>query len=104
MEKYRIPKECVEKHKICKLEKILNERRVFECYFTEEEKKKRLWNHYLPKTEFTSLLNSCSEELRHQYLQQIKEQMHDGIDSYIANIANETKKEKLNFLKIYENL
>lgn len=99
---YRIPKECVEKHKICKLEKILNERRVFECYFTEEEKKKRLWNHYLPKTEFTSLLNSCSEELRHQYLQQIKEQMHDGIDSYIANIANETKKEKLNFLKIYE--
>ena len=100
---FRIPKECVEKHKICKLEIILNDRRVFECYFTEEEKKKRLWNHYLPKTEFTSLLDSCSEELKHQYLQQIKEQMHDGIDSYIANIANETKKGKLNFLKIYED-
>lgn len=100
---FRIPKECVEKYKICKLEKILNNRRVFECYFTEEEKKKRLWNHYLPKTEFTSLLDSCSEELKHHYLLQIKEQMHDGIDSYIANIANETKKEKLNFLKIYED-
>ena len=31
---FRIPKECLEKHKICKLEKILNDRRVFECYYT----------------------------------------------------------------------
>lgn len=100
---FRIPKECVGKYKASILEKILNDRRVFDCYFNEEEKKKRLWNHYLPKTEFTSLLDSCSEELKHHYLLQIKEQMHDGIDSYIANIANETKKEKLNFLKIYED-
>lgn len=99
---FRIPKECVEKYKICKLEKNLNDRRVFECYFTEEEKKKRLWNHYLPKTEFTSLLDSCSEELRHQYLQQIKEQMHDGIDAYIAKIANVSNNAKVTFLKIYE--
>lgn len=100
---FKIPKECVEKHKICKLEKILNDRRAFECYFTEEEKKKRLRNHYLPKTEFTSLLDSYSEELKLKYLQLIKEQMHDGINSYIANIANETKKGKINFLKIYED-
>ena len=99
---FRIPQECVEKHKICKLEKILNDRRVFECYFTEEEKKKRLWNHYLPKTEFTSLLDSCSEEIKHNYLQQIKEQMHDGIDAYIANIANVSNNAKVTFLKIYE--
>ena len=100
---FRIPKECVEKHKICKLEKILNDRRAFECYFTEEEKKKKLCNHFLSKTEFTSLLDSYSEELKHEYLQLIKEQMHDGIDSYIANIANETEEGKINFLKIYED-
>lgn len=101
--KFRIPKECVEKYKICKLEKILNDRRVFECYFTEEEKKKRLWNHYLPKTEFTSLLDSCSEELKHQYLLQIKEQMHDGVNTYIDSIASENKKGKENFLIIYKD-
>lgn len=100
--KFRMPKECVEKYKRSKLEKILNAGRTFECYFTAEEKKEKLWNHYLPKTEFTSLLDSCPEEIKYQYLQYVKIQMHDGIDSYIANIANESKKGKVNFLKIYK--
>lgn len=100
--KFRMPKECVGKYKRSKLEKIINERRTFECYFTDEEKKKKLWNHYLPKTEFTSLLDSCPEEIKSQCIQHINRQMHDGIDSYIANIANESKKGKVNFLKIYK--
>lgn len=100
--KFRMPKECVEKYKRSKLEKILNDNKTFECYFTDEEKKEKLWNHYLPKTEFISLLDSCPEEIKCQYLQHIKIQMHDGIDSYIANIADESKIGKVNFLKIYK--
>lgn len=100
---FRMPKECVEKHKIDKIEKILNERRTFECYFTDEEKKKRLRNHNLPKTEFTSLLESCPEEIKTLYLQQIKEQMHDGVNTYIDSIASENKKGKENFLIIYKD-
>ena len=100
--KFRMPKDCVEKYKRSKLEKILNDNKTFECYFTDEEKKEKLWNHYLPKTEFISLLDSCPEEIKCQYLQHIKIQMHDGIDSYIANIADESKIGKVNFLKIYK--
>lgn len=99
---FSIPNECVDKYNISKLERILNERRTFECYFTLAEKNKRLWNHHLHKTEFTSLLDSCPEEIKQQYLQRINEQMHEGVDSFIANIANESKSWKVNFLKIYE--
>lgn len=101
--RFRMPKECVEKYKRSKLEKILKDGRTFECYFTDEEKKKKLWNYYLPKTEFILLLDSYPEEIRPQYLKEINKQMHDGIDSYIANIANDSKKGKVNFLKIYRD-
>lgn len=100
---FRMPRECIERHKSCKLEKIIKENRTFNCYFTEEEKKKKLWNHYLPKTEFTSLLESCPEEIKNLYLQQIKEQMHEGVNTYINSIANENKKGKEDFLKIYKD-
>ncbi len=99
---FKIPNECVEQYNISKIERILNERRTFECYFTNAEKKKKLWKHHLPKTEFTSLLDSCHEEIKHRYLQQINEQMHDGVDAYIANIANVSNDAKVTFLKIYE--
>ena len=99
---FKMPKECVEKYKRSKLEKIINERRTFESYYTDKEKKEKLRYIYSGQTEFTSLLDSCPKEIRHKYSQQIKEQMHDGVNSYIANIANESKTEKFNFLIIYK--
>ena len=62
----------------------------------------RLLNYHLPRTKFSSLLDSCPEEIKHRYLQQINEQMHDGVDAYIANIANVSNNAKVAFLKIYE--
>ncbi len=98
---YGIPIGCKQKYNICKLEKILSEKKTFECYYTEEEKRKKLHNYYLPETEFTSLLHSCSEDIRPIYLQKIYEQMHDGVNSFICTIQNETKKSKKIFLLIY---
>ena len=100
---FNMPRECLERHKICKLEKIIKEKRTFDCYYTEEEKNRKLWKHYLPKTKFTSLLESCPEEIKTLYLQQIKEQMHDGVNTYIDSIASENKKGKENFLIIYKD-
>ncbi len=98
---YRIPKEVREVHHIKKLQGIIEEKKVFQCFYDEEKNRDEKPNFYHRRNLILLMLKDCPEEIKDSIYKEVIGQINEGIERFITDIEHKTRTEKKELLKYF---
>ena len=98
---YRIPKEVREVHHIKKLQCIIEEKKVFQCFYDEEKNRDEKPNFYHRRNLILLMLKDCPKEIKDSIYKEVIGQINEGIERFITDIEHKTRTEKKELLKYF---
>ena len=101
-DEYTIPFEVVAKHRTKKLQDIIKENKVFQCFYDEEVKtytRRGSTDTKERRNRFLLLLKYCPEDIKGSLNAEVIRQITEGIQLFISNIEYKTRLEKMHLLK-----
>ena len=101
-DKFAIPSEVMEEHRVKKLQCIIEGKRVFQQFYDE----KKVSDIYCSKEDikreqrrFLHMLNYCPENIKESLANEINKQIREGIQLFLSEIENKTRLEKKHLLE-----
>lgn len=101
-DEYVIPSEVRAEHRTKKLQDIIEEKKVFQCFYDEEVKtytRRGATDTKERRNRFLLLLKYCPEDIKGSLNAEVIRQITKGIQFFISNIENKTRLEKIHLLK-----
>ena len=101
-DKFGIPQDCLEKYKEVELTTIIQQKQVFNRFYTQKEKKKIRAGNTIEKGYIEKMLDCCYAENVEQLREMVNQQMLSAIDDFVENAQSYSKEQKMNFLCVYD--